>query len=327
METPRKFHKPPSNTVYDIDGVSYGMDADLVQAIQASIRTRLQSGTLEIPRLPQVAGRMLQLSQDSDVDFDEVTQVIMTDPALAARMLSIANSASYAGNAQVGGLDAALMRLGLKTVCNIVFTESLQTKVFSARSYRALVEQSWRLSLGCAIACENLSRATGIERESAFLLGLLHDTGKPTLVNAVADYERKNQGLALGDASVEILLSQLHEETGAHVLGQWGMPAPIVEAAGSHSRYRGAARAKPPEQLVYAALLVCQHLGVGQEQREIAFNLEHVFVDLGLGEPGVMDPIVESIASDLDQLTSGLGISALPDARPSDQSSKPRRAA
>jgi HD-like signal output (HDOD) protein len=310
LDTPRKFHKPPSNIVYDIDGASYGMDDDLVAAIQASIRTRLKSGTLEIPRLPQVAGRILQLSQDSDVDFDEVTQVIMSDPALAARMMTIANSATYAGNSQVAGLDGALMRLGLKNVCNIVFTESIQTKVFSARSYRPLVEQSWRRSLGCAIACENLSYVTGIEREAAFLLGLLHDTGKPSLVNAVAEYERKNQGLSLGEASVEILLSQLHEETGAHVLQQWGMPEPIVEAAGSHTRYRGSGLAKPAEQLVYASLLICEHLGIGSEPREIAFNLEHVFVDLGLGEPGIADPIVEATSAGLERLTSGLGMAA-----------------
>lgn len=311
---PKKFQKPPSNTVYVIDGASYGTDDALVEAIQASVRARLQQGTLAIPRLPETASRILQLSQDPDVEMNEITRVIVTDPVLAARLLIVANSAAYSAGARVEGLDAALSRLGMKTICNIVFTESVQTKVFSAKSYRELLEESWRLSLASAVACEVLSRKTGVERESAYLLGLLHETGKPTLVNAVTEYERKNQGRALGQDIVEILLSQLHEEIGAHVLGQWEMPPAIVSAAGAHHRYSGATHAQPAQQLIHAANLICQHLGVGAEQRDIDFNLQRVFVDLGLAEIDTVNEILESVQSQLNELMSSFGGSGAPGA-------------
>ncbi|MFN8177617.1 MAG: HDOD domain-containing protein [bacterium] len=303
----RKYFKGPANVVYNIDGSSYGMDDSLVDAIRTSIRGKVQSGTLVIPRLPQVAGRILQLAQNPNAPVGEVTKAIMGDPGLAARVLSIANSAAYGGSAHVEGLEAALTRLGMKTVCNIVFTESVQTKVFPARAYRELLEQSWRLSLGSAIACEALSRVTGIERPAAFLVGLLHDTGKPTLVNTITEYEKKNQNRPLGEEMVEIVLSQLHEEIGAYVLEQWGMPTPIVDGARLHSRYAGESQSTPSQRLLYAANLVCRHLGIGDVHDGVSFNLEQVFLDLRLSDLAKMERILEAVQHEMAAMLEGFG--------------------
>lgn len=303
----RKYFKGPANVVYNIDGSSYGMDDSLVDAIRASIRSKVQAGSLVIPRLPQVAGRILQLAQNPDAPVREVTAAIMSDPGLATRVLSIANSAAYGSAGRVEDLTSALTRLGTKSVCNIVFTESMQTKVFPARAYRELLEQSWKLSLGSAIACEALARVTGLEKAAAFLIGLLHDTGKPTLVNTITEYEKKNNGRALGDELVEIVLTQLHEEIGAYVLEQWGMPVPIVEAARLHHRYTGDNQTKPAQKLMYAANLICRHLGIGEVQDGVSFNLERVFLDLGLTDPTKVEKILETVSRETEAMLQGFG--------------------
>ena len=305
VETSRKPRRVPKNIVYNVDGASYGLDNGLVEAIQTSIRSRLQQGTFVMPRLPQAAVRILQLSEDADVDLSDVTEVVSTDPGLAARLLSIANSAAYAGSAQVQGLGPALSRLGMKTVSNLVFAESIQSKVFSVREYRSLLEQSWQVSLGAAVACEHLSRATGLESEGAFLIGLLHDVGVPALVNAVNELSRQNLGRPLEEEVVEILISQLHEETGAHVLREWGMPAAAIAAAGNHHLYRNHPDTPPACRLIHAAVLVGQHLGIGGEPREIHFTIEHAFRDLGLNDTARMEPIVEAVSVQIAGLMSG----------------------
>lgn len=310
MEKKNKYFKGPANVVYNIDGSSYGMDDSLVDAIRTSIRARVQAGTLVIPRLPQVAGRILQLAQNPDAPVRDVTKAIMSDPALAARVLAIANSAAYASTGHVEGLESALTRLGMKAVVNIVFTESVQTKVFPARAYRELLEQSWKLSLGSAIACEALARVTGLERQAAFLIGLLHDTGKPTLVNTITEYEKRNQGRALGSELVEVVLSQLHEEIGAYVLEQWGMPQPIVDGAREHHRYAGAGQSRPAQKLIHAANLICRHLGIGDAQDGVSFNLERVFLDLGLTDLARMDRILEVVQQQMDAMLEGFGKAA-----------------
>jgi HD-like signal output (HDOD) protein len=307
MQEKKKFYRPSKNLVYNIDGASYGLDDSLVEAIKNHIRRRIESKTLEIPKLPQVAGRILQLSQNPDTTIDEIGQVITTDPALATRILVIANSAAYGGGARVEGLGPALMRLGSRVVQDMVFAESVRMRIFSARSYRQILEQSWKLSLGTAVACEALSMATGLERESAFLLGLLHDTGKPVLVNAVSEFERQNRGVSLGEEVVEILMSQLHEEIGSYVLSGWGLSPSIVSAAGAHHRYQGGAKAASTHRLVYAGNLICQHLGIGDVQRDIDFSIEHVFADLDLADVNKVSPILDTVTREIECMLAGLG--------------------
>ncbi len=307
MEKRNKYFKGPANVVYNIDGSSYGMDDSLVDAIRDSIRSKVQAGTLVIPRLPQVAGRILQLAQNPDASVREVTKAIMSDPGLAARVLALANSAAYGGTGHVDGLEPALTRLGMKNVCNLVFTESVQTKVFPAKGYRDLIERSWRLSLGSAIACEALARVTNLERHAAFLIGLLHDTGTPTLVNTILEYEKRNQGRPLGGELVEVVLSQLHEEIGAYVLEQWGMPAPVVAAAREHERYAGGTQAQPAQKLIHAANRICRHLGIGLEQEGVSFNLERVFLDLSLTDLPKVEKILEAVQHQMDAMMEGFG--------------------
>ena len=306
MQERKKFYRPPANVVYNVDGASYGLADGLVDAIKSHIRRRIESKTLEIPKLPQVAGRILQLSQNPDTTIDEIGQVITTDPALATRILVMANSAAYGGGDRVEGLSSALMRLGSRVVQDMVFAESVRMRIFSSRSYRTILEQSWKLSLGTAVACEALSMATGLERESAFLTGLLHDTGKPVLVSAISEFERQNHGASLGDEVVEILMSQLHEEIGAYVLGGWGMSPSIVSAAGAHHRYQGGSRATATHRLVHGGNLVCQHLGIGDVQRDIDFSVEHVFADLGLADVARMAPILDRVTREIECMLDGL---------------------
>lgn len=305
---PKSYYKGPSNVVYNIDGTSCGLDEGLVDAIRSSLRERMQKQSLDIPRLPTVAGQLLELAQDPDVEVFQVTKAISSDPVLAARVLKLANAA--ANGQTVRGLEPAIMRLGLRKLRDLVFAESMQAKVFPARAYRSLLEPSWRLSLGAAIACEALSQATGLERESAFLMGLLHDIGKPTLVTTIMEYERKNGGKPIGEELVELVLSQLHEEIGAYVLEQWSMPEALVAAARSHHRYDDSRSAPPAHRLIYSANLVCEHLGVGDVERTVSFNLERVFLDLGQPILDRMDGIVESVSRDLERLLAGFGADA-----------------
>lgn len=301
-----KYGLPPSNKVYVIDGSSYGVDDDLVDAMRESIGRRLAAKTLEIPRLPQVAARILELSGNPDATIRDVVQAIETDTALAARLLRVANSASYGGTARTEDLHSALMRLGTSVVSDTVFAETLRMTIFSVRSYRAILEQSWRCSLGTALACDAMSSATGLLEGSAFMTGLLHDTGIPVLVSAIGEYEKLNHGVALGPDVVEILIGQLHEEIGAHVLSEWGMSKAIVDAARAHHHYRGVDRTPDACRLVYAGNLICRHLGLGAIQLDVGFTIEPVFVDLKLADSDRITPILESVSSDFEGLMAGL---------------------
>ena len=124
----KKFIRPHANVTYNIDGASYGMDDGLAEAIKNSISRKLASKTLEIPRLPHVAGRIIELSRNENADVDDIVQAIMTDPMLATRIMTLANSSAYAGGQTLQGLKPALMRIGSKAVQDMVFSESIRIR-------------------------------------------------------------------------------------------------------------------------------------------------------------------------------------------------------
>jgi len=304
VTTARRAYIPKTHKTYCIDGVHFGTDDALVDAVQNSIKTRVEHDTLQIPRLPQAVVRIMQLADAEETDFIEVGRAIETDPVLAARVVHLANSAAYVGTAPVVSLGQAIARLGAKAISNIVFIESVRSKVFSSKSNRALLEASWRRSLGASVACEALSVATGVERESAFLIGLLHDTGTPAIVQTVSEYARHNGGRDLPEATVEILVTELHESIGAHVLRQWEMPAAVVDAAQCHHHYRGD-DATPAQRLILAANRVCEHLAVGEEEHSANFTIERVFYDLGLNDLARMEPILNAVSQATASMFAG----------------------
>ncbi|HET9958608.1 MAG TPA: HDOD domain-containing protein, partial [Polyangiaceae bacterium] len=73
---------------------------------------------VEVCPLPATTQRVLALTASDKSKVAEVASVISTDPALAAAVLSVANSAAYAAN-KVDSLDMAVMRLGLRELNNL----------------------------------------------------------------------------------------------------------------------------------------------------------------------------------------------------------------
>ena len=57
---------------------------------------------------------------------------------------------------------------------------------------------------------------------------------------------------------------------------------------------------------MHAGNLICQHLGIGDTQREINFTVEQAFADLGLNDMDRMTPILETVTRELAGLMVGL---------------------
>jgi hypothetical protein len=87
------------------------------------------------------------------------------------------------------------------------------------------------------------------------------------------------------------------------------MPAPVVEGARLHHRYREAAGTPDAHRLIHAANLMCDHLGIGAEARGVYFNTERVFSDLGIPLDRV-EKMLESVQAELDALLAGFGAAA-----------------
>lgn len=159
----------------------------------------------------------------------QLAKVIERDAFLAGRLIARSNSASQQPRGgRIEGIPAAIVRLGVNEVRDIVVAESVRQTVF-AGPHRQLMEEYWRFSLAAAAGCREVARAAHLSADGAFLIGLLHDVGRPLLLTILESLVREYQGrLALEDA-LEAVSDELSAAVGGLMLSRWRLPDRVVE--------------------------------------------------------------------------------------------------
>ena len=107
--------------------------------------------------LPICRGRcvlMTELSHD-EPSLRRVAQLIGTDPALAARLLELANTPAFQMQRQIAGIPEALALLGVVQLRSLVSSAPLGT---TSRSVPGVnLQQFWRYSLNTAKLARSLA--------------------------------------------------------------------------------------------------------------------------------------------------------------------------
>ncbi len=158
---------------------------DLHQQTSARLAQHLNT----LPLLPGVVSRLLGVDKSSDTYFEEITRLIGLDPGFTTRVLSCANSASFATNAKpVTRLKDALVRMGATEAVNLVLASSV-VRVFQPR--HGWEQALWRHSLETAELAKSvgeLLRGMRVDAHEAYLAGLLHDLGRFILYLEAPEY-------------------------------------------------------------------------------------------------------------------------------------------
>ena len=186
------------------------------------------------------ASRLLGVLYDPDVEIDAVLMALISEPALTARVLKVANSGYYRQSGSVGTVQRAVQVLGLTAIRGIAAAGCLD-RLAPTRSGSAFDPELFRrhsLAVGCA--AQGLSQAArlGVDAE-AFMTGLLHDIGLLLLLKAAPEALARFKPLdgASAAESQAHELAQLggtHEACGTLLVQAWQLPAWLLDALGSH---------------------------------------------------------------------------------------------
>ncbi len=183
--------------------------------------------------------RLLSLLYDDDVDVAEVMRCLGAEPALAARVLKVANSPFYRRAGTVGTVDRAVQVLGLAAIRGIAAAGCMDRLPVPALGRVLDAERFRRHSLAVAVAAQALSAQArcGVDGE-AFMAGLLHDIGivllarlRPQLL-ASALAEPAEPG-ALPQAAAHVMAIQ-HAACGARLVEAWGLPPWLGSSIETH---------------------------------------------------------------------------------------------
>ena len=197
---------------------------------------------LRIPPFPQIAIRVLQLSNNENVPLRQLADLISSDPSFSSEVLTIANSALYARRAPVNSMLEATAVLGLnslKGVCLTVGVRAYLGKSLNHESLRAI----WRHSLACALIAQQLAGSASMNKEGAYTAGVLHDIGRLAL--AVVQPELYSNLLMTYRGSPNTFLQSERErfgmdhcEAGKRLLTSWKLPAGFEAIVSCHHAAR-----------------------------------------------------------------------------------------
>ena len=163
-----------------------------------ALATELTNGTISIPSFPEVALRLQRLLADENADAERVVRLLGAEPALAARILSMANSAALnPGGQRVADLRVAVTRMGFDMLRSAAISFAM-AQVKAAEQYRAIekpMNRLWRRSVEVASLCRVIARRHRALIADAALRALRRWEPRVSVeaVRAVADPERLSQ--------------------------------------------------------------------------------------------------------------------------------------
>lgn len=211
---------------------------------------------------PRSTAHVLALMCNSEITSREVEKVFEGQPALAARVLRVANSPYYGQARSVTTVGRAITILGLNAVRGIAAAACMERAVVSVGKV-GLVDPDALLmhSLATAVAAEVLaSRRFPELMAEAFIAGLLHNLGVAVQLRVDASgVESMLKALSLDSnqpiRSLEADHAALfHEECVAVIFEVWQLPGLLIDAVRHHHDPSNA----PPQHRDLASII---HVG------------------------------------------------------------------
>lgn len=226
----------PSATICDIIDFRYGRQ-DPIISILAAKREAMQTNEVrrrifQIERLatvPHVVWGIVESLNDDRTTAADLEQLIYGDPALASKMLSLANSAYYGLPRNVTTISRAVNVIGIQELQMLAAGVGLaDSQEFDKPPADYRVEDLWIHSAAVSFAAGELAEASGHPLpDEVRTAGLLHDLGKFVLVTHLTDCLDQimaliDEGLSYRDAECQTGLD--HTTLGYWLAKRWGLP-------------------------------------------------------------------------------------------------------
>ncbi len=202
----------------------------------------------ELPPMPAIANELLTILNDPDAEIEDIADIIIKDPGLAAKLLGLANSAFFSFGRSVNTITEAIINvLGLELVKGLSIGLIMSNSFDSNKCKSFDISQYWSNALLTA----NLTRGIGkigefnedINPAFFYLYGLLHNLGILVLADCFPE-EMDNVFSIKGKHPEEKLsiiereeLGITHYEAGVFLSERWGLPEDITVAIGEHANF------------------------------------------------------------------------------------------
>jgi len=213
-----------------------------VQDFLDHVKTELEANRLILPTLPDVAIKVRDAVAKGDATAQQLADIIVTDAALSARLIQVANSPLYRGAVEIKNIQMAVTRLGNSTIRTLI-TSLVMQQMFASKSkllehyFRSIWEQGVNVSAISRALCTFVPH---LNSDEAMLAGLIHQIGKLpilTLVEKIPEFRESPSRL-------DKLLEKAHPHVGKIIMDTWNFPAELKSVASEYVNFQRDSGAK-----------------------------------------------------------------------------------
>lgn len=210
------------------------LNDDALKSLVLKIRT--------FPSIPSLYFEVLRELRSPDADARRVGEIISKDLAMSTKVLQVLNSAYYAIPRQITDPTEAVNMLGFEMVKSLVLCIQVFSQFDKVKPVYFSIDKLWRHSTEVAQSARQIARFENLGAEAAdevYTAGLLHDIGKLVLVSNFCEpygemlQRIEKDKIPLCEAEKETFGAS-HAQIGAYLIGLWGMPLAMAEAACFH---------------------------------------------------------------------------------------------
>lgn len=216
------------NVVSEITVASVGFK--FVQGLAAD----LNRGDVKLPSFPDAVMRIKRTIEQQDCNADKLARIVASEPALAARLLKVANSALMKrGSKPVNDLKTVIARLGHEMLHTTAVSVAVEQIFLGAalNEHRQRLRAVWRDAAHVAAISYTLARrVAGINADEALLAGLLHNVGKLYIIMNANQYRE----FFATDEVLDEVVQNWHGEVGKAILEGWDFSEDKSRAAAEH---------------------------------------------------------------------------------------------
>lgn len=234
------------------------------------------------PMIPANAVEIANLARDPDVSAVKLTQAIGKDPILAANVIRLANSAFSASSTTITTLSDAVVRVGTRSVRQLVTAACLTSKLRNPKTYGTNARMLVDHSVGTAYIAWLVADHMDEDPDSAFLCGLLHDIGKFVILKLA--YEDHPIPPTMSEARLNACVEERHAAVGQQALARWDFAPEIQLPVAWHHDPGQAHGHLHVAAIVYAANRLAHRYGCGCEPDASDLFEDDVFQRLGFDD-------------------------------------------
>jgi putative nucleotidyltransferase with HDIG domain len=234
----------------------------------------------ELPPLPQVAQRALELIRNPDSSMTDLAKILAMDEAMASLVLRWANSAYYGLKYSVSTVHMAVSYLGQRTLHSLILAASVASLLDRpAPGYALERGELWRHSIGVAAGARIIASRFGAQiAEEAYHAGLLCDIGKlgfELLLRNVNTEDASWKNKSFSELE-ENAYGISHADMGAEMARRWNLPKPLIDAIAHHHAPMQASEGAMLAAAVHVADAAMMMMGVGVGRDGLQYTLDPV---------------------------------------------------